>query len=472
MRVAFVVPEIAPFSQTGGLADVAASLPAALGALGAEVISFSPLYRSVRRFSPPRLPLRFRIPLGSSWLEGGVARSGPHYFIEQDSLYDREGLYGNSRGDFPDNAARFIFFCRGVLEVLRSGEVPDVIHVHDWPGGLIPVYLRTLYAELHPRVGTVFTVHNLAYQGLFPASDMALTGLPPGLFHWRALEFYGRLNFLKAGLIYADAVTTVSPTYAREIRTEAGGCGLHGVLHERGEAIRGILNGVDGSTWDPVRDPNLVAGYSAGALAGKAACKAALQRRCGLPVRSRIPLAGLVGRLAEQKGIGLFLRAAEDLVSEGLQIVVLGSGEERFEEALRRLEARHRGRVSVFLAFDPVRAHQVMAGCDLLLVPSLYEPCGLGPMHGLRYGTVPVVRATGGLADSVEDGVTGFAFRDYTVEAFLGAVRRALAAYGDPDRWRRMIRAGMSRDFGWEAPAREYLQVYAGLKRRQGRPGS
>lgn len=465
MKVLLVAPEVAPFSKTGGLADVVGSLPAVLESQGVEVTTISPLYRSVKRFFPRREPYRLRVQLGSETAEGAVARSGRHWFVEHDGFFDREGLYGTPQGDYGDNSRRFAFFCRGVLEFIRQQGAPDVIHAHDWPCGLIPACLRTLYARDLPAVRTVFTVHNLAYQGIFPPWDMALTGLDGSRFNSRELEFYGRVSYLKAGLVFADAVTTVSPTYAREIQTERMGCGLHGVLRERASAVHGILNGVDYVEWNPETDPLLAANYSARSLSGKAECKAALQRRCGLPVRPRVPLAGVIGRLAEQKGIGLLLRSADALVAEGLQVVLLGSGDQHLQDEVLGLSARHPGKFSVHVAFDTDLAHRIEAGCDLLLMPSLYEPCGLNQIYSLRYGTVPVVRATGGLADTVEDGRTGFVFREYSVEAFVGAVRRALAVYGDDRRWRAMMRAGMSRDFSWGASARRYRELYESLLR-------
>ncbi len=466
MKVAIVSPEVAPFSKTGGLADVAGSLGRFLGALGAEAMTVSPLYRSAAAMVVERLPLRLRVPLGARTADCAVARSGPHYFIECDEFFGRDGLYGTPDGDYPDNPARFILFSRAALELLIELGAPDVIHSHDWQGGLIPAYLKTVYSTRFPGTAAVFTVHNLAYQGNFPPDVMALTGMDVRHFNWRELEFYGRVSFLKAGLVFADLVTTVSPSYAREIITEELGCGLHGVLRERGRAFSGILNGVDYSEWNPETDPLIAANYSADSLEGLARCKAALQERCGLPVRPRIPLAGVMGRLAEQKGIGLLLQAAEGLVGQGLQVVILGSGERRLQEAVLGLASRYPGRFSASVSFDGRFAHQIEAGCDLLLVPSLYEPCGLSHIQGLRYGTVPVVRATGGLADTVEDGITGFAFREYAAEAFLSAVRRALAAYGEPAGWRRIVRAGMALDFGWEASARRYLEAYEGAVRR------
>ncbi len=463
MRIAIVAPELVPFSKTGGLADVAGALPGAFAALGADVLTVSPLHRAVRKHRLERDPRRIRVPLGGSTVEGGVARAGNAWFLEQDEFFDREGLYGTAQGDYTDNAARFAFFCRGALELLVQLGAPDVVHVHDWQSGLVPIYLKTLYADRFPRTRSVLTIHNLAYQGLFWHWDMPLTGLDWKHFNWRELEFYGKLSFLKAGLVFADALTTVSPTYAREIQTEELGCGMDGVLRERAGRLQGILNGVDYAEWDPQIDRHLAAPYGPAAPAGKARCKAALQARCGLAARPETPLVGMIGRLTEQKGIDILLPALETLAAEDLQLVILGSGDKRYQEPVVKLGARFPGKISVNIAFDNSFAHQIEAGSDMFLMPSRYEPCGLNQIYSLKYGTVPVVRSTGGLADTVEDGATGFAFREYAPEALVGAVRRALAAYADRKAWRKMMLAGMALDFSWTASARRYLGLFESL---------
>jgi starch synthase len=464
MKVAIIAPEVFPFSKTGGLADVVGALPGAFSGFGAEVITISPLYRSARNHGLERLPNLLTVPFGSEKAFGAVCRSGNFHFIEHDLFFDRAGLYGDEQGDYGDNAARFVFLCRGALEFLCQMErPPDVIHVHDWQAGLVPLYVKTLYAAAFPATSTVFTLHNLAYQGRFQPSDMALTGLDGSHFNWRELEHHGSLNFMKAGLVHADAITTVSPTYAREIRTPEHGHGLDGVVSERAGRLHGILNGVDYAEWSPERDPNIEQVYSSNSLEGKAACKAALQRRCGLPVRPDAPLLAMVGRLVAQKGLDIFLDSAIALMREDVQIVLLGTGEKRYEEEVIAFGRRFADKVSVTIAFDDAFAHQIQAGSDMLLVPSRYEPCGLTQIHALRYGTVPVVRATGGLADTVEQGVTGFAFDHATSGALQGAVRQALVAYGDRGRWTRIMRAGMEKEFSWDASAREYLRLFRSL---------
>lgn len=470
MKVAFVSSEVVPFSKTGGLGDVAGALPGALSALGAEVVVITPLHRSARRHDPQPTSHRLRVPVGASAVEVGVRRRGNVYFLEHDPSFDRDGLYGNAAGDYPDNAARFVLLCRGAMELLRAIGVPDVLHAHDWQAGLTPIYARTLYGPEFERAATVFTIHNLAYQGCFWHWDLPLLGLDWSHFNWRDLEFYGKISFLKAGLVWADALTTVSPTYAKEIQTSDQGYGMDGILRERSEVLHGILNGADTTEWDPSRDPYLPARYSVRSVAGKAACKAELQRRLGLPVRPDAPVLGMVVRLTEQKGIDLLVATVDRLLEQDVQLAVLGTGERRYEEALRQAAERHRSRISLTLAFDDRLAHLIEAGSDLFLMPSRYEPCGLNQIYSLRYGTVPVVRATGGLADTVAEGLTGFTFGPYTPEAFLGAVRRALEAFRTPEAWSRMMAAGMSQDFSWTSSARRYLELYETfLARRAGK---
>ena len=457
-----VASEVHPYSKTGGLGDVAGALPGALAALGADVLSISPLHRCVRRHDPERTDIRLRVPLGGGVVDTPVWRKGSAWFLEHDPFFDRDGLYTGPWGDHGDNAARFTFLSRGAMELLRAIGLPDVLHAHDWQAGLVPVYARTLYAGDFARARTVFTIHNLAYQGNFRPTDLPLTGLDWGLFNPRQLEFYGKLCFMKAGLVFSDAITTVSPTYAREIQTPEQGWGLDGVLRERAGILRGILNGADYAEWDPSSDRHLAARYGNRDLKGKAACKADLQRSCGFEARADVPVIALVSRLAEQKGIDLVLGGLEALLNEDVQVAALGNGEGRYEDGFRYWAARRPERFHARIAFDNAVAHRMEAGADLFLMPSRYEPCGLNQIYSLRYGTVPVVRATGGLADTVRDGATGFSFGPYTVEAMLDALRRALAAYRDKKAWKKIVQAGMAEDFGWTASAKEYLKLYAG----------
>jgi starch synthase len=467
MKVVLIAPEAVPFSKSGGLADVAGSLPAALERLGAEVMVISPLHRSVRKHALEECPELITVPLGDGASWGAVRRSGKFYFLEHDLFFDRPGLYGDEQGDYADNVARFVFLCRGALEFLcLRGIAPDIIHAHDWQSALVPLYVKSLYAKAFPATKTVLTLHNLAYQGRFWKVDLPVTGFGWDRFTWRELEYHDDLNFLKAGLVHADALTTVSPTYAREIQTPEFGYGMEGVLRDRVGSLSGILNGVDYQEWSPERDLHLAAPFSAGAPGGKAECKEALQRRCGLPLRADVPVLGMVGRLVEQKGVDLLIEAADALGARDLQLVILGTGDRGYQDGVQWIGSRLRGKASVHVAFDNEFAHQIIAGSDMLLVPSRYEPCGLTQIYALRYGTIPVVRTTGGLADTVEPGVTGFRFDHATPEGLVWAVDRALEAFRDRPRWEGMMRAGMAKDFSWDASAREYLHLFESLVSR------
>jgi starch synthase len=419
----------------------------------------------------------------------------PVYLIEQPQYYERDdpaqgrGLYqftqaNGHKSDYTDNCERFIFFCRAVLEALRLLECwPDVLHVHDWQSGLVPVYLAEEYRR-HPdpelrahyqRLRTLFSIHNLAYQGLFWHYDMSLTGLDWRLFNCHQLEFHGHLNFLKAGIVFADLLNTVSPTYAREIQTPYYGCGLQGVLTERGRQLYGIVNGVDYRVWNPATDAHLAACYDVNTVAaGKPRCKAFLQRYYGLAEQPRTPLLGMVSRLVDQKGVDLVIRAADALIAQETQLVVLGEGDPAYHQSLRNLQSRHPGRVAVSLCQDEKLAHCIEAGADIFLMPSQYEPCGLSQLYSLKYGTVPVVRATGGLADTVVDATdptlaagtaTGFSFIPITPAALLATVQRALELYrGRPERWLALSQAGMRQDWSWDRSAAEYERLYEKLR--------
>jgi len=464
MRVAFIASEVVPFSKTGGLADVAGALPGALARLGVDVTVVSPLYPSVRKFALEQLPNLLTVPLGGRTEWGAARRSGRYVFLEHDVFYSRSGLYAAGGHDYPDNPRRFVFLMRGALEYLaQSGPPPDVIHAHDWQTGLVPLYVKTLYRGAFPRTRSVFTIHNLAYQGRFWKGELPMTGIGWNHFTFLDLEHYDDLNFLKGGLIHADALTTVSPTYAHEIQRPEHGYGLDGVIRSRAPVLRGILNGVDAEEWNPEKDPHLAAPYSASSLEGKARCKQALQRRFGLPERPDVPVFAVVSRLAEQKGMDLLAASAETILRDDLQLVILGSGEGWLQSAIQSLAWRHRGKVAAHIGFDNGLAHQIMAGSDALLVPSRYEPCGLTQLYALRYGTIPVVRSTGGLVDTVQPGVTGVRFDHYTTEGLEWAVREMLGIYRDPARRLKMQQAGMARDYSWDASAREYIRLYESL---------
>jgi starch synthase len=495
--------EVVGFAKTGGLADVAGALPVALSRRGHECAVILPLYRCARRNAKPLEPTPhvLRVPVGGRIVEGRLWRSSvpssdvPAFLVEQNDYYDRDdptvgrGLYqfaatDGSKKDYPDNCARFVFFCRAVLEALRLLDYwPDVLHANDWQTGLVPVYLREEYGRFpdpaarsrYQRLRTLFTVHNIAYQGVFWQWDMVLAGLDWRLFNPHQLEFHGHLNFLKAGLVFGDLINTVSPTYAREIQTPYYGCGLQGVLLERSDRLFGIVNGVDYRVWDPSHDPHLAAAYSAEAIEpGKLACKADLQRRQGLPKEPRAPLIGMVARLVEQKGLELVARAAPSFLERGAQFVVLGEGDPGYQQMLEDLRRRFPDRVSLTFNFNEALAHRIEAGSDLFLMPSLYEPSGLNQLYSLRYGTLPVVRATGGLADTVVDTTpgtlatntaTGFSFNAYSGDALRDAVLRALALYRDsPGVWRQVMINAMRQDWSWERSAAEYERLYDKLR--------
>ncbi|HSB43104.1 MAG TPA: glycogen synthase GlgA [Methylomirabilota bacterium] len=482
LRVLVVASEVTPFAKTGGLADVAGALPRALAALGHDVRILLPKYRGAETHATEtRLVVpSIRVPLGDRTAEGalleGRAASGvPVYLLEHEHYYNRDSLYGTADGDYWDNCERFVFLCRAALEGLVALDAarpgvrwqPQVIHANDWQTGLLPVYLRTLYRD-HPLLGglaSVFTIHNLAYQGVFWHYDMPMTGLGWDLFTPAGIEFYGKLNFLKGGLVFSDLLTTVSRTYAREIRTAAFGCGLEGVLEERSHDLHGVVNGIDYEMWNPQKDPAIAHPYSAGDPEPKAICRETLRRELRLEDAAG-PVVGIVTRLAEQKGMELVLEALPGILAEGAQLVVLGSGDAHLEEAFRGAAAAHPGRVAVRIGYDDELARRIYAGTDAFLMPSRYEPCGLGQLIALRYGGAPIVRRTGGLADTVTEfdparrTGTGFLFDAFTPDALLAAVHRAASTYRQPSGWKALVRNAMAEDFSWDSSAREYGTLY------------
>jgi starch synthase len=491
LRILFIASEVEPFAKTGGLADVAAALPAALQTLGHDVRILTPKYRGVEAHDPDlRLAVPpFRIPIGdreveAALLEGRTPAAVPIYFLAQDQYYDRDSLYGTADGDYWDNCERFIFFCRGGLEAIaRLPEAegapwrPQIVHANDWQTGLVPVYLRTLYRD-HPHLGqlpTLYTIHNLAYQGVFWHYDMPMTGLGWDLFTPAGIEFYGKLNFLKAGLVFSDLLTTVSRTYAREVRTAAFGAGLEGVLEERSHDLYGVVNGIDYDVWNAAKDHGIAQPFSAEDPAGKVTCREALRAELGLTPAPG-PVVGMVTRLVEQKGLKLVLEALPDIVGEGCQLVLLGSGEPSLEAAFADAATRHRGHVVVKIGHDADLARRIYAGADCFLMPSRCEPCGLDQLIALRYGAAPVVRRTGGLADTVTEfeparrSGTGFIFDTFSVDGLLNAIRRASSVYRQPALWKTLVKNAMSEDFSWEASAKEYVTLYGKLLKVRGAP--
>jgi starch synthase len=472
MRILFVASEGLPFSKTGGLADVVEALPKALVTLGHEVAVILPRYRATKTATIilPSLTIpmgsRLRFPAAADGTSIGGVR---YYFVEDAAYFDRPQLYGEGGKDYPDNAERFAEFSRAAIEIIKHVWPADVIHCHDWQSALVPVLLRTQYSD-DPLVGhlpVVFTIHNMGYQGLFPRNVLAKIGLPEVLFSPSGIEFFGQVNFLKAGLVFADYLTTVSRKYAQEIQTPEFGHGLDGVVRSRADRLRGILNGVDYTAWSPESDLHIAAKYSATDLSGKQICKQDLLAQFKLPLDNLgRPLIGIVSRFADQKGFDLIAEDAEALMKEDLAIVALGTGEPKYEQLFRELAARYPKRVGVKVAYDNVIAHKIEAGADMFLMPSRYEPCGLNQMYSLRYATVPVVHATGGLDDTIEPfdlehGTgTGFKFLEYSGKAMLECIRQALHCYAHEKIWRRIQLNGMSKDFSWGASAREYAKLY------------
>jgi starch synthase len=486
LSILFVTAELSPLATTGGLGDIAAGLPTALAALGHRVSIFLPLYRSVRDRGLALSPV-VDIPVPGI---GGGARIfhapgglGPAdlYLVEHHAFFDRGGIYGDASGEFGDNLERFSFFSRAVPEaVVALGFDVDIIHSNDWHTGLVPAYLRTLYAHRQPLAGAakIFTIHNVAYQGRFSVNRLPTTGLPWSAFHIEGLEFYGGINLLKAGIVYADAVTTVSPRYAAEICTPELGEGLDGVLRARRSVLQGITNGIDDARWDPKTDPNLAARYDRTDLSGKRRCKEELLGEMGLSASLESPLLAMISRLTWQKGCDIVLGVAEDILRlrspAGREpvLVLLGSGDRWLEQGYRDLAARHPGRVAVRIGFDEPLAHRIEAGADAFLMPSRYEPCGLNQMYSLRYGTVPIVRATGGLDDTVRDidldgeRGNGFKFPEPRGDQMVAAIARALALHDDRSAWERLSRRGMAEDFSWHRSAMRYAELYQGVLRR------
>ena len=476
MHIAFAASECVPFSKTGGLADVVGALPRALAALGHQVSVYVPRYRQTKLADPQTVVRSITIPFDDEYRFCSVVTAGANtpagvrfYFVDYPPYFDREALYGSPAGDYPDNAERFALFSRAVLEASKVLGVPHVFHCHDWQSALVPVMLRTLYAEdpAFREVATVFTIHNIGYQGLFSPDTLPLLMLPWDLLTISKMEFFGQVNFLKGALAYSDFVTTVSKKYSQEIQTTEYGFGLEGVLRDRAATVTGILNGVDYDEWSPQTDKFITAKYSPQDLSGKLQCKHDLLHAFGVTsADSKVPVIGIVSRFAAQKGFDLIAQIMDRLAREEMIVVALGTGDKPYEEMFQRLNKRFPNKIATKVAYDNAIAHKIEAGADMFLMPSRYEPCGLNQIYSLKYGTVPIVRATGGLDDTIEPWDartgkgTGFKFSDYTGEALLATIKQALLAYRDPSSWQTLMRNGMGRDFSWGASAREYGKIY------------
>jgi starch synthase len=474
MHIVFAASECAPWAKTGGLADVVSALPKALAKLGHRTGVFFPYYRQVAKAvpDPPVVLPSVTIPFPSynrfvRILDGGVAEGVQTYFVDCPELFDRESFYGTPSGDYSDNAERFGLLSRAIIEASKIIGVPDVFHVHDWQTAMLPVMLRSIYYfdPVLRHVPAVLTIHNAGYQGWFPPQTIEKLLLPWDMFTKDKLEHYDTLDFLKGGVVYSDAITTVSRKYAEEIQTPEFGTGLDGILRQRSGDLFGILNGIDYEEWNPATDPHIAAHYSAENLAGKKECRRDLLHAYGLEgISDETAIIGVVSRFATQKGIDFIVDIMDRLVQEDIVLVMLGNGEDYYERLLVEMANRHPNKIRVQVKFDDVMAHKIEAGADIFLMPSRYEPGGLGQIHSLKYGTIPVVRATGGLDDTIDEqangGGNGFKFWGYSPSALLDAVQRALGTFRNKDEWKQMMQRGMAQDFSWDKPASEYVRVY------------
>lgn len=473
-RILFVSSEVYPFAKTGGLADVAGSLPKALHKIGYEMAVSLPFYRKV---FPSSLPLEKLVDVEVSIAEerkkgelyqSFLDKNLPVFLISQKGYFDRDSLYGEEKGDYPDNLKRFSFFCKALLLALPKIEwKPEVIHCNDWQTALIPLYLKNPSPshDFYAGIASLFSIHNLAYQGIFPKDKLGVIGLGEKFFVPQKLEFYGKVNIMKAGLLFADLIATVSPTYSQEIQNPQFGFGLDGVLRERRKDIYGILNGIDYDIWNPSQDSALIKKYSLNSLKQKRGNKIAVQKENNLPVED-VPLIGLISRLCAQKGLDLVERAFEEMMELPLQFVLLGTGDHHYNKAFEQLGRRFPQKTGIHITFDAKMARRIYAGADIFLMPSQYEPCGLGQMISLYYGTIPVVRKTGGLADTVRefDPVSGngegFVFEEYSSQEMMSALKRAVDLYQNKNLWGKLIRNGMRRDYSWGSSAKEYSDIY------------
>jgi starch synthase len=483
MKILLASSEVFPFAKTGGLADVAGALPKALQKLGVEVRVVMPKYKSIdeKGFTVTYTGHRISCPVSQRLVEAEIAESTyndvPVYLIDKDEYYYRDNLYSTPDGDFIDNAERFIFFSKAILETVKAtGFVPDCIHCNDWQTALVPVFLKTLYKQdpLLSQIATLLTIHNLGYQGLFWHLDWHLLNMGWEYFTPNFLEFYGKINCLKGGIVFSDILNTVSRGYSEEIQTPEFGSGLDGILRTRREDLYGIVNGIDYDEWNPQGDPYIPAQYNIDSVEKKKICKAELQKAFGLPIDERRPVISSISRLADQKGFDLVSEGFDRLVSLGVQYTLLGTGERKYHELFTHLAEKYPDSFSVKIAYDNAVAHLIEAGSDMFLMPSLYEPCGLNQLYSLRYGTVPIVRAVGGLDDTIRDETenpgsnTGFKFRDYTVDAMVQAIERALSVYRDRAQWDSVVRRCMEQDFSWEKSANEYTVLYEKAIKRHG----
>lgn len=483
MNIVFATAEMTPFAKTGGLADVCGSLPAALSKKGHTVTVCIPKYKTAdgSRFVFEKVIDELKVRLGVEEHHGAVFKyedeAGFNVLLfDNKKFFHRDGLYGTPDGDYVDNDRRFFFFQRAILEALpKLGIRPDVLQAHDWQSALLPVYLKTLYREnsWYHQTKAIFTIHNLAYQGSFSPSSFKLTGLPETVYSIQGCEFYGLFNCMKGGLIFSDVITTVSKRYAKEIQLEEFGCGLDGVLREQSNKIAGIINGIDYDEWDPEKDPDITVNYSLSDIDKKVINKGVLQKENSLPIDRTIPLIGMVTRLCDQKGLDIIAPIMDSLAAMNVQVVLLGTGDDKYNRAFKQFGQKYPGHFGMNIRFDPAMAKRIFAGADMFLMPSRFEPCGLGQMVALRYGTVPIVRETGGLADTIIDfnhhtkEGNGFVFAQYSAETLLKTIRKAIEFFQDKLLWNAIIENGRKCDFSWDHSAEEYISLYIKTKRKE-----
>lgn len=453
LKVLYASSEIEPFAKTGGLADVAGSLPIALEKLGVDIRLVMPRYKQVK-------------------ISGNVATLGkgiPVYFVEQPAYFNRDALYGTSEGDYPDNLDRFAYFAREVFNIAKANKFsPHIIHCNDWQSALIPAYLKFFFRDepCFKNARTILSIHNLAYQGIFPGEQFPNTGLDWSLFNIENFEFYGKVNIMKGGIVFSDLITTVSPTYSREVQTKEFGCGLEGLLSKRKDSLAGILNGIDYDIWNPLKDPVIPHKYSFNNVNNKYINKEFLQLESGLEIRKDVPLLGIITRLADQKGLDILAPIIDSLCQMDLQFILLGTGDKVYHDLFKEIKVKYARKTSINLKFDADLARKIYASSDIFLMPSRFEPCGLGQMISLRYGTIPVVRKTGGLADTIvdyeprSDTGNGFTFTAYDSVALFETIKRALSIYRDKKTWMRLVKRAMEADFSWEKSAQKYLDLY------------
>lgn len=480
MKIVFASSEVAPFAKTGGLGDVVGSLPKALKKSGQDCVIIMPRYNGIdeKKFNLVKTDINITIQICNSDVSAGIYTAVldgdiPVYFVDNQAFFFRDGLYETDGNEYRDNAERFSFFSRVCLELLKKLDIqPDVIHCNDWQTGLIPLYLKIFYGDddFYKKAKTVFTIHNIAYQGLFDFHFLETLAIPADRFVQDGVEFYGKISFIKSGIVYSDIITTVSMTYAKEIQTKESGCGFDGLLTSRRDSLNGIINGIDNVEWNPVTDKFIVEQFSAENLSGKVDCKNDVLKLFDLKYKNGVPLIGIVSRLDEQKGFDLLQEIIDDLMHLDIHICILGLGKDKYHEFFRNTEKRFKDKMGVRIAFDNALAHKIEAGADMLFMPSKYEPCGMNQLYSLRYGTIPVVRSTGGLADTIYeyDPVSGqgngFKFFSFSGAEFLESIKKAVSLYRKKDEWLKLVKNAMSYDYSWHNSAEKYLELYQKLK--------